>query len=48
MCPELGQKEKNEKIKICESCGKGETKKIKILNINFEICQLCQNRKKVK
>ena len=36
------------KIKICDNCGKGEVKRLKILNISFEICQLCQNRKKVK
>jgi predicted RNase H-like nuclease (RuvC/YqgF family) len=39
---------KKEKIKFCSSCGKGEIKEIKFLDIVFEVCQLCKERKKIK
>lgn len=40
--------EKSEKVKKCEECGKGDVKKLKILNFNFEVCPICQHRKKIK
>lgn len=40
--------EKTEKVKYCDECGKGELKLIKVLGFSFEICTLCQIRKKIK
>lgn len=36
------------KIKSCDNCGKGELRNIAILGINFSVCQLCKNRKKIE
>jgi hypothetical protein len=36
------------KIKLCENCGKGELRNIAILGLNFTVCQLCKNRKKIE
>jgi formylmethanofuran dehydrogenase subunit E len=45
---EIEVTEKSEKVKKCDECGKGDVKKLKILNFNFEICPICQYRKKIK
>lgn len=39
---------KKDKISICTNCGKGNLKKIKILDFIFEICGICNFRKKIK
>ena len=36
-----------DKLAICDECGKGETRKISILGMCFVVCQLCKSRKKV-
>jgi hypothetical protein len=48
MYQELEMEEENKKIKKCDNCGKGDLKKIKILDFSFEICGLCNYRKKIK
>jgi rubrerythrin len=40
--------EKREKIIICEHCGKGETNRVKILDFRFDVCPICNHRKKIK
>jgi ribosomal protein S17E len=40
--------EKPSKQKFCENCGKGDIKIVKVLNFTFDICTLCQYRKKTK
>jgi len=36
-----------DKVKTCEECGKGELKLLELLDMKFEICQLCRHRKKI-
>ena len=38
---------KNKKNKYCDNCGKGQIEEVSILGIDFVVCQLCKNRKKV-
>ena len=40
--------EQRVKTKVCEECGKGDLKEVQILDLSFEICQLCKYRKKIK
>jgi hypothetical protein len=48
MCQEMEVSEEKQKIKKCSNCGKGDLKKIKILDFSFEVCLLCNDRKKIK
>lgn len=48
MCQELEVDGEKHKIKKCDNCGKGDTKKIKILDFSFEICPICNHKKKIK
>lgn len=48
MYQELEMEEENKKTKKCDECGKGDVKKIKILDFSFEICGICNSRKKIK
>ncbi len=40
--------EKQAKLKVCDECGKGSVKIMKVLNLSFELCPICQHRKKIK
>lgn len=48
MYQELEMEEDSKKNKKCDECGKGDVKKIKILDFSFEICGICNHRKKIK
>jgi predicted RNase H-like nuclease (RuvC/YqgF family) len=47
-CDNTDYYEKVEKAKFCEECGKGEVKTIKVLNFSFDVCPVCQYKKKIK
>ena len=34
--------------KLCDDCGRGYIKKVKILDLTFEICQFCGTKNKKK